>query len=209
MLGLRAAGLRAAGCFRPTDLDASFLGAVVFAGTPRAAGFLTAEFLEGGVFAFTVLETAFRAVSFLVVAVPVPLTFLDVVDFRVAATAWVATFAAPRFGLAAVARAVFGFAIRAGVAFGRTTFTSPRIARPGDRAFATAFTVGRRVGLLREVEAMGTTLVTVATWETMPVARYTRTTMGATATSGYRRVARRSSPGRLKPVHRAAPQLKW
>src|SRR6202011_859209 len=79
------------------------------------------------------------------------------------------------------AAVVFGFGARVGAALGRATLTSPRIARPDDRAFAAAFTVGRRVGLLREVEAMGTTLVTVAASGIRPVTGYTRTTVLATA----------------------------
>jgi hypothetical protein len=61
-------------------------------------------------------------------------------------------------------RAVFGFAPRFWAAFGWETLTRPRIARADDRPFAAAFTAERRSDLLCEVEAMGTSLVTVATW---------------------------------------------
>lgn len=60
---------------------------------------------------------------------------------------------------------IFGLADRTDAAFGRETLTRPRMARPRVPAFtAAALIVGRRFGLLREVEAMGITLVTVATY---------------------------------------------
>jgi hypothetical protein len=59
----------------------------------------------------------------------------------------------------ATARAGFAVNDLAPPDFRRTAFTAPFIACPAFRAFAAA--VGRRVGLLRWVDAMGSTLVTV------------------------------------------------
>jgi hypothetical protein len=61
------------------------------------------------------------------------------------------------------ATARMDFALVAGD-FARAAFAGARTGRTGFRAFADAFTVGRRVGLLRGVEAMGSTLGTVETW---------------------------------------------
>src|SRR4029079_16062325 len=95
------------------------------------------------------------------VATAAPFSFRAAAGLRGATAARVATLVVARLVPAALSRAVFGFATRTGAAFGRATFTSSRMVRA---AFAVAFGTGRRFGLLREVEAMGTTLVTVATW---------------------------------------------
>jgi hypothetical protein len=63
----------------------------------------------------------------------------------------------------------FGLAVRAGAALAAETLTNPRavpfVAVPvARRTVAAAFAAGRRFCLLRGVVAMGTTLVTVATW---------------------------------------------
>jgi hypothetical protein len=137
----------------------------------------------------------------LLTAVAFPL-ILAALGFRAGerdATAFdVAPFAPVRLAPEPADRAGFGLVSLA--VFGRETFTRPRMARP-DRAFAAAFAVARRVGLLCKVEAMGTALVTVVTRVIRPVAVYTKPGAGATATCGYRRVAPPSSADRLKPVH--------
>jgi hypothetical protein len=78
---------------------------------------------------------------------------------RVEAAFWTTRFEAVGF-----VRPILDFVARVWTTFGWGAFTRPRIARPDDRPFAAAFAVARRVDLLCEVEAMGTTLVTVATW---------------------------------------------
>jgi hypothetical protein len=72
------------------------------------------------------------------------------------------SFVLPATALVVFSPAVFGLVVAVA---GRDTLTSPRMGRSRFRAFAAvAFIDGRRVDLLREVEAMGTTLGTVETW---------------------------------------------
>jgi len=81
---------------------------------------------------------------------------LDFTGLRGEAVFRATTFAA-RAGLAFADDAAFG------ATFGRETLTDPLAARAFGRAFAAALIVGRRADLLREVEAMATTLGTVET----------------------------------------------
>jgi len=187
-------GSLAAGCGVTTTLIRGFadgLASACFAAA-FAAGFLTAGFVVTVPLAVNPLETGFWpevclaaagfdlvsraldcfAASFLAVAAPAPLAFRAVslavpglrAGDRDAVAFWVAPFIAARLVPEPPVRAVFGLVLWSGVAFGRETLTRPRMARPDDRPFAAAFTVARRVDLLCEVEAMGTTLVTVVTW---------------------------------------------
>lgn len=164
--------------FVATALAAERVTVEVFVGTE----FRGADFRVVASFAFIGLETGvptrfatnFLAASFLAVAVLAPAIFPAalrlVAAFRAAgrggASFRTTPFAAARIVLAATVfdLEAFDLEARIAVAFGRATLTSPRVARPDGRAFAAAaFTVGRRVDLLRGLEAMGSTLVTVAT----------------------------------------------
>jgi hypothetical protein len=134
--------------------------------------FWAVDFPAVAVFDFEALALGCFAVSFLVVAVAVRSGFAAVVRVivtfraadREAAAFCVAPFVAVCFVPDTAARAAFGFVPRLWSTFGRATLTRPRKTRPDDRTFAAAFAVARRVDLLCEVEAMGTALVTVATW---------------------------------------------
>lgn len=182
------AGFLAVTLFKGAFFDAGFFGAAIFVATPLAAGCLTAEFfvaenftvgfreadfLIAPAFGFMFFDTAFLAVIFLAASVLAlagfPMEVLAVAAFRACnrdgVVFRIAALVASCVVLAAPDRVVFGFVVRAGGAFARETLTSPRMARPGGRTFAAAaFSGGRRIGLLRGVEAMGPTLVTVATW---------------------------------------------
>jgi hypothetical protein len=152
------------------------MGAAFFGTTPRATGrvpraaFGATSFATGlclaetsveppfletavvGCFATRFLAAPFMSVALAPALMPAAFPGCD----RVAAA-----LGPPRFFFAVVA-----LAARVGAVFTRVTLTSPRMARADGRAFAdAAFDVGRRVGLLRGVEAMGTALVTVAAGE--------------------------------------------
>jgi hypothetical protein len=140
--GLAARGLLATRC---AGVAAARFGAVVFAASLRA---VTAR--EAGFFTAAIVRA---------------------VDFRVAVTASLARDTAvartARFAGLVAFTADFAFAARTGAflaawALLSVRFTRPFMAAPNFRAFAA--TVGRRVGLLCWVDAMGTTLVTVEAW---------------------------------------------
>jgi hypothetical protein len=179
--------------FSRTDLsEDAVLGTDIFATTGRlgaatfAAGLRDVDFAAEMVLIFA--DADFLAAIFLAVGVLAPLAVFwaplltDAVlteavltdaalpaGLRLTATFRAAIFSVRPFGFpvracdfAVPPRALFGFA---DAGFTWETFTSPRMARPDGRAFAAAaFAVGRRIGLLRGVEAMGNALVTVATW---------------------------------------------
>jgi hypothetical protein len=135
-------------------------------------GFRAPDFLTVAAVALVSRAMTFPAASFLAVAVAVPAGLLAVTravfafraDNRDGKIFRIAAFVASRFAVVVPARAVFGFLAGTRGVFAAVTLTRPRMARPDDRAFdAAAVVVGRRVDLLRGVEAMGTTLVTVAT----------------------------------------------
>jgi hypothetical protein len=150
-------------------LTAGFAATVALLADFLAAGFWVADFPVVAVFNFVSRPADCFPASFFAVA------FVAALDFRAVALAlssfraddrddaafWVVPFAAARFVPEPSDRAGFGFVSLAD--FGRDTFTRPRMARPDDRPLAAAFTVARPVDLLCEVEAMGTTLVTVVT----------------------------------------------
>jgi hypothetical protein len=108
----------------------------------------------------TDFETGRFAVSFL--AVVVLFAFLTAIPPDAGFRAGVrdAAFRAMALAVLGLARAVF--ATRLDATFGRVALTRPRAATAGFRAFArVAFAAGRRVGLLRLVEAMASALGTV------------------------------------------------
>lgn len=171
--GFTVAGLTAgfvtAGLVATDRLTGAFFTAAFF-----SAGFGAADFLVVAAFVLASREPDCFATGFRAVVVPAGFRAfsiwtlaLAVVDCRAcerdAAAFWVALLLPARFVPVPPARAAFTFVARFWAAFGRETFTSPRIARPDDPPFAAALTVARRVDLLCEVEAMGTTLVTVVT----------------------------------------------
>jgi hypothetical protein len=177
-----------------------------FAAVARgAADFWAADLPAVMVFEFETLALACFAVTFRVVAVALRPDLAAVAAFRTtgreAGGFCAAPFVAARFVLDTAARADFGFVPWLWTTLGLETLTRPRKTRPDDRTFAAAFAVARRVDLLCEVEAMGTALVTVATWWSRPMAGYSQSDAYATATCGYRRVTPPSSIGLLKPVH--------
>jgi hypothetical protein len=143
-------------------LAAGFVVTVKFAGDFLTACVWVADFLATAVFPLVSRAPACLAAGFLAALLDFCALARAVADLRSgerdAAAFWDAPFAAVRF---VPERAGFGFVSLA--AFGRETFTRPRMARPDDRPFAAAFAVARRVDLLCKVEAMGTTLVTVVT----------------------------------------------
>jgi hypothetical protein len=111
---------------------------------------------------FEFFATIFLAAIFLAVLVFERLTLPAMAFFAAAFFAGPCAFRTATFTARfAPVRPLLGLAAPAAAAFGRETLTNPRIARPGGRAFTTAFTCGRRVGLLRGVDGMGTSLVTV------------------------------------------------
>ena len=119
--------------------------------------FLGTVFVEAGFFAAIFLAVAVLVLAGFLAEVPVATLFRGV-SF---AARCVVLDAALAIALGATARTFFA---AAEAAFGRETLTSPRMGRPGFRAFPTAaLAVGLRVGLLRGVEAMGATLGTVET----------------------------------------------
>jgi hypothetical protein len=128
----------------------TFLAATVFAPVSRALDCFAATFLAVAVTA----TPDFRAVP----VVAADLRERDGVAF------WLTVLGVARFAPDPPFRADAGFALRSWAVFGRDTLTSPRMAFPDGRPLAAAFAVTRRFDLLCEVEAMGTTLVTVATW---------------------------------------------
>jgi hypothetical protein len=170
-----------------TDIFATTLGTAFFPATSRlgaatfAAGLRDVDF--GAEMALIFADADFLAAIFLAVGVLAPLAVFwaplltDAVltdaalpaGLRLTATFPAAIFSVRPFGFpvracdfAVPPRALFSFA---DAGFTWETFTSPRMAGPDGRAFAAAaFAVGRRIGLLRGVEAMGNALVTVATW---------------------------------------------
>jgi hypothetical protein len=208
-----------------------FLGSAeagFLAGTFFGAALLVAAFFTTGLFAAAlfVADTGFRAAGFvffgviflaailLAAFVLERVVLLTAIFFAAALLVGVrafrtAAFAAVRFVLVVPVRPLLDAATRAGAVFGREILTNPRIARPEGRAFTNAFTSERRVGLLREVDGMGITLVTVVARMNKSVAGYTRTSARATVPCGYRRVARHSSPDRLRRVGGAAAQQNW
>jgi hypothetical protein len=140
---LEAGGFAAAGLFGAGRFEVAVRLAGVFA-TARVRGVVFGTFRVAAVFFGVTAATRFLVVA----ALPTGLR-----DCRTAVLS---------FTFAVLARAAFCLAAEA---FGGDTLTSPRMGRTGFRAFVTAaFTVGRRVDLLREVEAMGTTLGTVEAW---------------------------------------------
>jgi hypothetical protein len=165
--GAALTGLAGVGFFAAT----AFLVAGFFAAGLLWTGFLEAERFTAGrfrttFFRVTAFKTGFFAAIFL--AETALADFLAAARFAVVplgadlragvrdeAALRDAIFVALTFVLTALVRAVFARG------FGRGALASPRTALPGFRAFAV---VARRVGLLREVEAMGTTLGTVETW---------------------------------------------
>jgi hypothetical protein len=163
-------------CATRPDFRAGLAGATDFAGVTFravlfAAGGLVATLLTAGrdetTFkpAFLGFETGCLAAIFLAGATLAGFRALAVTDLlvagRIAPVFRVFSFALATFPFAAPVRVVLVLAIGA---FDRDTLTSPRAARLGLRAVTATFPVGWRVGLLREVEAIGTTLGTVETW---------------------------------------------
>ncbi len=142
-----------AGFLTRSLLTTGFPGAVCFVAAREADVFPDAGVLATTVrVAATFLVEGLRAAGFFFP------TIGDAAIFRVTAFPVLAA------ALAAPARAAFGFVAAAGDFFGRATFTSPRMERPDASAFsAVAFTRKRRVGLLRWVAVMGTTLGVVGT----------------------------------------------
>jgi len=166
--GFFAAGFAFATAFAATRFTAGLFGATFFgaATLPRAAAEVRGTALATGFFAAIFLAVTvrpgagFRADDRAVAATRV-LAFAVWVFARWLFTARV-VFTVLALLLAVAARAVFGFAARTASGFARATFTSPRMERPDGGAFPfDAFAGGRRVDLLRGVEAMGTTLGTV------------------------------------------------
>jgi hypothetical protein len=163
-----------------TVFSATNLGAALFASTGRlgtaalAADLRDVDFVAEVALIFA--DTDFLAAIFPAVGVLAPLAVFCApilteavltvavltAGFRLTATFRAAIFSLRPFGARAFApRGLFAFA---DAVLTWETFTSPRMARPAGRVFAAAaFAVGRRIGLLRGVEAMGNALVTVAT----------------------------------------------
>jgi len=143
------------------DVGFSGLGAAFRADAVRAAGFFAAIFFAAGVLVPIARSRAEpRAVGVRVraatlVSPPRPVFTLTVRAGAVFARAFAATLVR-----GAAERA--GFAFTAFAVADRDVFTDPFAAFPAFRAIAA--TVGRRGGLLRWVDAMGTTLVTVEAW---------------------------------------------
>jgi len=155
---------------RALDFAAGFPDREFFVATAFAAGFLAVDFAAAAGF---LAGAAFLAVDFLTEAgFRTAAVFLAAI-FRALADRAVFLAVALRAAVARVGVLVRSFAFDATARtvfalvpgdFARAAFAGRRAGRPGFRAFADAFTVGRRIGLLREVEAMGSTLGTVETW---------------------------------------------
>jgi hypothetical protein len=151
-------GSFATGCGVAAVLGRGLASTGLLAGFAALAVTVPFAFLATGfwaaAFAFALVGLAAACLAVVTAALDFLWTPAAAADLRVAF--WSAVLEVARFAPAPPARDGFALA--------RDTLTSPRMARPEDRLFAAAFAVARRADLLCEVEAMGTTLVTVATW---------------------------------------------